>query len=694
MRAALLLLLFPLIAFAQEYPETKKTTQEANRHGISYSDDYTWLEDMRGTEVNEWVDLQNKIYSTHINSLSATVYPLPAITKYANQTNYKIPTKKRAYYYSLGTYRDRDMETATLGYRKTINGKFIELVNPNFFYNNKTVNVIDYEPSVNSQELAYKLMIDGSDRHQIRFVNINRGKKYNDVIPNAKYGGIVWKGDEGVFYAKNMNTSQFAVDSTYQIYYHKLGSDVKQDIKVFEAASECQFDYFTSHDGAMLFIAVTDKTETKLDFYYADLTKESFELIKFVNNVSANFNVIGYYNGVAYMKGNTNWGSIESFALDNPNIKKVIIPQYQGQLLTGTWFFKDRILCRYKNTEGSYLMLFDSSGKFIRKIQTPAGTEISVTGNDFSDIEVLFYLSSYTIPPILFNLNLQDGAYDRFINKDYAKTTAPFPLDYFVSTTTTYTTRDSVQVPITIVHKKGLKMDGNSPTLLEAYGGFGTVSSAHYDVGLLYFLNNGGVYAYAGVRGGGDKGEMWHRAGAGLNKINTVNDFIDAAQYMIKMNYTSANRLGITGGSQGGLLVGAAMVLRPDLFKVAIPEVGVYDMANFHEYTVARFHRDEYGNPDDAKEFAAMMQYSPYHNIKDNVNYPTTLIITSDNDDRVPPVHSYKFAARLQNRPAQINPVYLKTRRDSGHHGVTSNRSESLHESSEFFSFLLYHLNR
>lgn len=695
MRIALLLLLLPIISYAQVYPETKKTTQKISHHGISYSDDYTWLEDMRDTEVNEWVDLQNKLYNSHINGLSSNVYPLPAITKYADQTNYRIPTKNRAYYYTLGIYKSRNMETATLGYRKTISGGFIELVNPNFFYNGKTVNVINYEPSVNSQELAYKLMIDGSDRHEIRFVNIKKGKKYDDVITDAKFGRIAWKGDEGVFYNKNMNTSQFAVDSTYQLYYHKLGTDVKDDIKVLDAPEGSQLNYFTSYDGTILFVTVADKTETHLDFYYADLTKDSFETEKFLDNVSSDFYILGCYNNKVYVRGtNTNWGSIESFDISNPAIRKVIIPQYQGQLLTGSWFFKDRILCRYKKSSGSYFMLFENSGKFIRKIEVPAGTDISVTGNDYNDAEVLFYLTSYTIPPILFSLNLQDGTYDRFVNRDYAKTTAPFPLDYFETVSTTYTTRDSVQVPITIVYKKGIKMDGNNPALLKAYGGFGSIHSAHYDVGLVYFLNNGGIYAYAEVRGGGEKGITWHRSATGLKKINTINDFTDAAEYLIKNNYTSSNRLGITGGSQGGLLVGAAMVLRPELFKVAIPEVGVYDMAKFHEYTVARFHYDEYGDPDKAEDFAAMMQYSPYHNIKEDVNYPTTLIITSDNDDRVPPVHSYKFAARLQNRPSQTNPVFLKTRRNAGHRGVTSNNGEKLNDMSEFYSFLLYHLNK
>ncbi|WP_159801297.1 prolyl oligopeptidase family serine peptidase [Flavobacterium sp. MK4S-17] len=692
----LFLLLLPVAGFTQNYPETKKEPLTLTRHNITYNDDYAWLEDMRGEEVNNWVDSQNKLYNSHINGLSASVYPLPLLTKYSNQTSYRLPHKKRTYYYSLVRYYGKEVQTPSLAYRKNINGNNIMLVNPNFFYNGKTVNIIDYSPSINSEILAYKLMIDGSDQYEIRFTTIKSGRKYDDVIKNAKFGNIAWKGDEGIFYKKNSNTSQFALDSTYHVYYHKLGTDVKNDGLVFDVSGiEGQVSTFTSYDGTKLFIGAFDKTESIADYYYADLTKEKFELVKFLDNARVNFDMIGYYDNKFYIDSRqSNWGDVEYFDLENPSIKKVVVPQYQNQLLVGSYLFKDRILCKYKNTDGNYFMLFDRNGKFIKKIQTPKGMDVVLSSYDYADTEAIFYVTSHTIPPILFTLNLEDGAYDRFVNPTYAKTTAPFPPEYFVTNTTTYTSRDGVEVPITIIHKKDIVLDGTNPTLLEAYGGFGTVTQPSYDVGLIYFLSNGGVYAYAEVRGGGEKGRKWHTEGTALKKINTINDFIDAAEFLISQKYTSPDRLGITGGSQGGLLVGAAMVKRPDLFKVAIPKVGVYDMAKFNNYTVARFHLDEYGDPDVEEEFTAMMDYSPYHNIKEDVNYPATLIITSDNDDRVPPVHSYKFAAKLQNRAAQINPVYLKTRRNAGHYGVTTNNEEHLQEESEVYSFLLYYLKK
>ncbi|RZJ68994.1 MAG: S9 family peptidase, partial [Flavobacterium sp.] len=485
-------------------------------------------------------------------------------------------------------------------------------------------------------------------------------------------------------------------DSTYRVYYHKLGTDVVDDKLIYDATQKKeQVSFFTSGDGSLFFLSVMDQDEKSSETYYADLKNETIELKKLETAFTDDFSMQGYHNGKMFVSTDeANWGDLRYFTLDNPKEVKVIIPQYQNQLLMGSEFYENRIVCKYKNLDGSYLMVFDYDGKLIKKIQTPKGMDVDLAGEDYFAKDVFFTVSSYTIPPILFNLKLSTGEYERYVNSNFTKTTAPFPIDYFTSKTTTYTSRDGALVPITIVYKKGTVLNGNNPTLLEAYGGFGVVTPPSYDNGTVYFLNNGGVYAYAEVRGGGEKGQLWHKNGKGLKKINTVNDFVDAAEYLIKEGYTSPNRLAITGASQGGLLVGSAMVMRPELFKAAIPKVGVFDMAKFHDYTIGRFHYDEYGNPGNKEDFLAMMSYSPYHQIKEDVNYPTTLIITSDNDDRVPPVHSYKFAARLQGRPAQTNPVYLKTRRSSGHYGVTTNADEVLQDESEFYSFLLYHLNK
>lgn len=292
-----------------------------------------------------------------------------------------------------------------------------------------------------------------------------------------------------------------------------------------------------------------------------------------------------------------------------------------------------------------------------------------------------------------YRLNITNGDTNVYYNDFIEPKPTLFPFDHFETKAITYKSRDGKDVPMTIIHKKGISLDGNNPTLLEAYGGFGVISGPSYDVGLLHFLEKGGIYAFAEIRGGGEKGTKWHKDGRGLKKMNSFNDFIDAAEFLISEKYTSSQKLAISGASNGGLVVGVAMTQRPDLFKVAVPKVGVFDMIKFEQYTIGKFHLDEYGSAENEEEFKSLFSYSPYHNIKEDINYPITLIITSENDDRVPPVHSYKFAAKLQNRNAQKNPIYLQVNSNAGHYGKVSNYKNQVYKDAEFYSFIWEHLN-
>jgi prolyl oligopeptidase len=291
-------------------------------------------------------------------------------------------------------------------------------------------------------------------------------------------------------------------------------------------------------------------------------------------------------------------------------------------------------------------------------------------------------------------LNIENGDERQFSNEYIKPMPTLFPLDYFITKKITYKSRDNKDIPITIIHKKGIVLDGNNPTLLKAYGGFGSVSSPHYDTGLLYFLEKGGVFAFAEIRGGGEKGLKWHKDAMGLKKMNSFNDFIDASEFLIKEKYTSPNKLAITGGSYGGLVVGVAMTQRPDLYKVAVPEMGIFDMPTFSDYSVGKYHIDEFGDAENKIDFENLLSYSPYQNIKETINYPISLIITGENDDRVPPFNSYKFAAALQNRTSQKNPVFLKTLENSGHYGNNATYQNRVNEKAEFYGFILYYLNK
>jgi prolyl oligopeptidase len=585
-------------------------------------------------------------------------------------------------------------QSSSLYLLKDLDDKPAEVVNPNKIYKESNVVINGYFPSKNSSRLAYKISIDGSDKHEIRFVDLFKNNDLPDVLKDVKFSGVAWNKDRGVFYKKNSNKEFFAKDSTFQLLYHRLGSKQEEDELILDASkNEGDISFFSSRD--KLFVVESNKEETLKTYYYADLDNDVFELHRFIENDATNFKFINYKNGRVYFSSNQyNWGEVRSFDIKNKADEVSVIPQIYMHLLTKTYFSDDYIICKYKTLGKNYIIFYDYSGQLIRKVEVPNGMDLEFMNFDEETKDFYFGVYSYVIPFRNFKVNIVTGKEQPFFSETNRPKPTLFPLDYFTTKTITYKSRDNVDVPITIVHKKGLALDGNNPALLKAYGGFGSVSSPNYDTGLLYFLEKGGVFAYAEIRGGGEKGKKWHKDGMGLKKMNTFNDFIDAAEFLIREKYTSPNKLAITGGSQGGLLVGVAMTKRPDLFKVAIPKVGVFDMPKFHQYTVGRFHYDEYGNPEKEEDYKNLLGYSPYQNIREDVNYPITLILTSENDDRVPPVHSYKFAAKLQNRVAQKNPIYLKTTKKAGHYGNSSSYQKYVEEKATFYSFLLFHLNK
>jgi prolyl oligopeptidase len=472
-----------------------------------------------------------------------------------------------------------------------------------------------------------------------------------------------------------------------------LGTEQKDDQLVFDGSEkETRISFFTEKN--ILFVIEINKEGTQRTFYYADISSSNFKLEKFIEDAQ-NFKFLSCHDGkIYYSSRDYNWGDVRYFSLINNEDRKLVIPQLYNNLLMETHFNDDYIICKYKNLGNNYFILYDYNGTFVKKIDVPNGMDVEYEYYDEETKDFYFGVYSYVLPFRNFKINIVTGKQEPFFSYSNRAKELLFPLGYFETKTTTYKSRDNIDIPITIIYKKGTLLHGNNPTLLEAYGGFGVVSKPSYDTGLLYFLEKGGVFAYPEIRGGGEKGPKWHLDGMNLTKMNTFNDFIDAAEFLIKEKYTSPNKLGITGASQGGLLVGVAMTKRPDLFKVVIPKVGLFDMAKFQNYTTGKYWLDEYGNPEKENEYRNLLSFSPFHNIDENINYPTTLIITSDNDDRVPPLHSYKFAAKLQNRAAQKNQIYLKTIKNAGHYGDNSTYEKRLRESAEFYSFLMYHLNQ
>jgi len=523
----------------------------------------------------------------------------------------------------------------------------------------------------------------------VRFYDLNLKKEIKDSLINIKFSKISWNKELGVFYKQNINQSKFTKDSTFKLYYHRLNTPQKDDELIYDGnKNNSKFTYFTTKNYLFLLESNSDKTSTT--FYYADLNKGTFELKKFYENNDDSFELINYFNGRIYYSTNKfNWGEIRSFAINNKEDDKQLIPQYYNHLLTKTHFTEEYLICKYRTNEKTYLSVYDYDGKFIRKIESPYASNINLIDFDEKSNDIYFVINSYTIPAKTFKVNINNSnepepVYTIF-NKPKPTT---FPLDHFITKCITYKNRENIDIPITIIYKKGIELNGNHPCLLEAYGGFGSISSPKYDNGLLHFIDKGGVYAFAEIRGGGEKGKEWHKKGSGINKINCLNDFIDASEYLIKEKYTNPQKLAISGASHGGLVVGYAITERPDLYKLAMPKVGVYDMVNKFDQTVGVYQYEEYGNPTIEQEFNAILKYSPLHKIKQDINYPKTVIFTADNDDRVPPFQSYKFTAALQNRAAQKNTILLYVSKDLGHYGGNT-YEKRLDEKAIFYDILI-----
>lgn len=692
MKKYLLIFFTTTLVFSQNFPVYKSVPNTITKFDISYQDDYYSLENMKADETTKWVTAQNEFTNSHLEEIKKEYNILSKIKEYSYYSSKALPTKKGAYFYS--TYIKDKGKPGVLFYRKELNGDAIELFNPSKTYNNTTATISGYEPSKNSKYLACNVTLDGSDKSEIRFVDINKNEKLNDLITNVKFSKSVWNNDSGIFYKRNINQNNFAKDSTFQLYYHKLGTDQVADNLVFDASkSGNNFTYFTKKD--RLFIIETNRLNDTKNYYYSIMNESGeFNFVKFIDSDNSNISIISYDNNKVYFSSNEyDWGEIRTFDIADRSNEKVLIPQIYNNLLAASFSSENYIFCKYKTIGKNYIIVYDENGVFKRKIDSPEGTDFDFKFFNSKTNDLFISVFSKTISPQNFKLNIETGEVRHYYNAYLQPTISIFALDYFITKSVSYKSRDGKEVPITIIYKKGTVLDGSNPTLLEAYGGFGVVSDLNYDAALLYFLEKGGVYAFAEIRGGGEKGLKWHKDGMGLKKQNSYNDFIDAAEYLIKEKYTSPEKLAISGGSNGGLVVGVAMTQRPELFKVAVPKVGVFDMMNFTNYTVGEHWSKEYGNPKNKADYESLLSFSPYHNIKERVNYPTTLIITSENDDRVVPMHSFKFAAKLQNRLAQKNPIYLKILDDSGHYGK-SNYNNYFEEKAAFYSFILYHLKK
>ena len=667
-------------------PAEKGNTQDTYLGQHIIKDEYQWLENLKDPATKKWLAGQQLLTAPYLQKIQNKHNTFITIDKFAYYDS-NHPRKRGKYYFSLA-YLD-NQATPALFYQSTLKGKPDLLVDPNVIDTREQINIKNFSVSEKSELLAFQYNINGTDWTEIRVISLSNRSWKKDHLYNVKFSGIAWK-DDGFFYTTYPQADNFGKTEGQKVFYHKVGTEQKDDKFIFERNNpNLEFDFLTTSDERFFVLKEKNEQAGKINIFYIDYQDAEPILKPLLTNLKFGIQILDCHDGkfIATTHRDNN-GSIMEIDPANPLKMKSIASKFSKAVLEEAIPLKDRIIAIYQSNQRPILCLLDYSGNILYSLEMGVGTTVSGFEGNADDEEFLFYLTAYTFPPIVYNFNVKT-----FERKLTDQTRINYSADDLELKEAEALSKDGTKVPLLLVHKKGLVLNGNNPTILSAYGGFGAVSHPYFDPGIVYFVKQGGIYAFANIRGGGDLGAEWASSGRGSRKQNSIDDFIASAEFLIKAGYTKPTKLATTGGSNGGLVVAAAAIQRPDLFKAVVPVVAPLDMLRFENFTVGHFHIDEYGTVTTPEGFKRLQGYSPYHNIREDVNYPAMLIMTSENDDRVPPFHSYKFAARLQNRKAQKNPILLRIEKDAGHHGA-STLTSNIRESSDLFAFIWEMLNQ
>ncbi|MBS1646212.1 MAG: S9 family peptidase [Bacteroidetes bacterium] len=674
-----------------EYPKTKIEKHADTINGIVVEDDYRWLENDTSAETTAWVDQQIKTTQNYLEQIPFREKLKQRITELVNYQKYSSPFKVGEYYIYA---KNEGLQNQYVYYiQKGLDGKEEVFLDPNAMSKNGTVNINLAGYSKDHKYIAYTLNRAGSDWEEIYVMEIATKKQLSDKLEWVKFSGASWYKD-GFFYNRfdKPKGSALAAANEYQkVYYHKVGTPQEKDELIYEnkQVKQMYYNVFSSEDERYWFMsqsqgtgnenlfvwdkkAANQKTWKQLTFDYSSQTS-------FVDNEGDNI----------FLMSNDNAPNNKLICLDIKHPEKeqwkTIISEKPEFIESITSAGKNFFVTSLKDV-ASQVEQYDFSGKLIRKIELPDIGAAGGFGGEKEATEVFYSFTSFLYPPTIYRFNIASGKSEVFRTADVKFNKADYETKQVF-----FTSKDGTKVPMFIICKKGTELNGKNPTLMYGYGGFRIVLNPSFSPSRIAFLEQGGIYVLVNLRGGQEYGEKWHQQGMLLNKQNVFNDFIAAGEYLIKEKYTSSDYLAIQGGSNGGLLIGACMTQRPDLFRVAIPMVGVMDMMRFHKFTVGFGWIDDYGNPDSATYTKYIHDYSPYHNIKEGVTYPATLITTGDHDDRVVPAHSFKFGARLQAAANTSNPALLYIERQAGH-GAGKPLSKSIEETADIYSFILYNM--
>jgi len=680
-------------SFAQikiEYPKTKKVAQTDDYHGTRVADPYRWLEDDNSAETKAWVAAQNKVTFGYLNQIPERAALKKRLTELWNYAKYSAPFKEGGKYFY---YKNDGLQNQSVLYvAASISDKGRVLLDPNKLSADGTVALSGVAMSDDGKMMAYGLSAAGSDWQEWRFRNVETGKDLPDVLKNIKFSGASWAKDgSGVYYSRypeaDDKSKLSAENFNQKLYFHTLGTAQSEDYLIYERPDDKEMFVSgeVSEDGNWLIIYVGKGTAPMNMVFVKNLTMERAPIIPVVDKLEADYSFVGNVESRFYFRSDKDAprGRIISVDILDKDLKWSEIVGQGAETLGSVTFLNNQFVGNYLKDAYTQIRIYDLQGKLVRSVELPGiGTASGFTGKRF-DTETFYNYSSFATPPTIYRYDLKTGKSEVFRKSDVKFN----PTDYEVKQVF-YNSKDKTRIPMFIVHKKGLKLDGTNPTLLYAYGGFNVSLTPGFSASRLLWLEKGGVYAVPNLRGGGEYGEEWHKAGTKLQKQNVFDDFIAAAEYLIAKKYTRPAKLAISGGSNGGLLVGAALNQRPDLFGAALPAVGVMDMLRFHKFTIGRAWTSDYGSADDAAEFKALYAYSPLHNIKKGAKFPAVLITTADHDDRVVPAHSFKYAATLQEAQSGKAPVLIRIETKAGH-GAGKPTAKVIEEQADIYGFLM-----
>ncbi len=685
----------PAPAQTLQYPAARKSDVVDDYHGTRVPDPYRWLEDPDSPESRAWIEAQNRLTAAYLAEIPARATIRGRLTKLWNYPKYGSPFRKAGCYFFL---KNDGLQNQSVLYKQaSLAAAPDALLDPNTLSEDGTVALSTLAVSDNGRLLAYGTAASGSDWEEFRVRDVATGKDRPDHLKWIKFSGASWTKDgAGFFYSRYPEPVDKAltdVNRFQRLYYHRLGTDQAQDVLVYERPDQPDWgmNAEVTDDGRYAVLTVWLGTDRRNRVYFRDLNDPkrpqiTGEVVRLLDDFDASYTFVGNDGRVFYFLTDLDAPRKRLIAIDTRHPERgrwrELIPQGQD-VLDGVQIIHDTFVANYMHDASSRLRLFALDGGMLKDLELPTLGSIGSISGERKDDEMFYAFTSFLYPTTIFRYDFKSGATSVF--KAPAIDFAP---SGYETKQVFYKSRDGTRVPMFITYKEGLKLDGSNPAYLYGYGGFNISLTPSFSVSMVVWLEMGGGYAVPNLRGGGEYGEEWHQAGMHDKKQNVFDDFIAAAEYLIAQGYTSTPKLAIAGGSNGGLLVGAAITQRPELFGAALPAVGVMDMLRFHKFTIGWAWVTDYGSADSAAQFRYLYKYSPLHNIRPGTRYPATLVTTADHDDRVVPGHSFKFTATLQAAQAGPQPVLIEIETKAGH-GAGKPTSKLIEEQADRLAFLV-----